>query len=394
MSPKELLARLRPAEWPLLGFALYVAIRAITADHFSFRGVSSPLLMIIPFVAVVTVRLGLSYRNIPWAPELEHRRKLHTIMLLPFLMIGLVCFVNFQTPVAGEGGKFAPMLLKVIGVCFSALVAFVTPVFVWLLYGVHVKRHGRFRFSFFRETGELLGSDLRDWAPPLLLIDAYDLMRPIVSRPLVADRDAELWAIDRALFLGHDPHVLVEHLITPWLSEWLAAVYVFYTFLFPIVLGAVYTRTDKRAFRELSFAVTFALAVGYTTYTFVPAQGPLYTLHFTTSLDFYYLGFVKTQLMDRTRIPRDCFPSLHTCLSLIFLWYAFKNVRWLGWVLAPIVLSIPFACVYLRYHYVVDILAGIVLCGGTIALGHRLFPRVNEAQSSAPAPVALEAEHP
>jgi membrane-associated phospholipid phosphatase len=48
-------------------------------------------------------------------------------------------------------------------------------------------------------------------------------------------------------------------------------------------------------------------------------------------------------------------------VSLTLLWGAFRHVRPLFWVLAPIVLSIPFACVYLRYHYVIDVIAGIAL---------------------------------
>ena len=73
--------------------------------------------------------------------------------------------------------------------------------------------------------------------------------------------------------------------------------------------------------------MSFAFAVGYVLYTVVPAQGPVYTQVHATNLDLYYTGFVKTQLMDRTRIPRDCFPSLHACVSLIFLWYMLAHVR-------------------------------------------------------------------
>jgi membrane-associated phospholipid phosphatase len=52
----------------------------------------------------------------------------------------------------------------------------------------------------------------------------------------------------------------------------------------------------------------------------------------------------------------------------VLLWGAFRHTRRLFWVLAPFVLCIPFACVYLRYHYVVDILAGLLLfLGVTVA---------------------------
>ena len=80
------------------------------------------------------------------------------------------------------------------------------------------------------------------------------------------------------------------------------------------------------------------------------------------SLDAYLGKRLKEQLMDRTRVPRDCFPSLHTGASLVLLWGAYRSSPRLFWLLCPIVLSIPLACVYLRYHYAVDdIIAGAVL---------------------------------
>jgi membrane-associated phospholipid phosphatase len=127
------------------------------------------------------------------------------------------------------------------------------------------------------------------------------------------------------------------------------------------VLAWVFARRDAARFRELAFALTLTFAIGYVGYTIVPAQGPLFLQQFHVSLDEYLGARLKAQLMDRTRVPRDCFPSLHTAGSLVLLWGAFRSARRLGWVLAPIVLSIPFACVYLRYHYVVDVIAGALL---------------------------------
>ncbi len=139
------------------------------------------------------------------------------------------------------------------------------------------------------------------------------------------------------------------------------ACYVFYIPLVPLVLGWTFAKRDPAPFRELAFALTLTLAVGYVLYTVVPAQGPLFLEHFDVSLDAYLGARLKAQLMDRTRVPRDCFPSLHTAASLVLLWGAYRNERRLYRVLAPVVLTIPFACVYLRYHYVIDIVAGVAL---------------------------------
>jgi membrane-associated phospholipid phosphatase len=54
------------------------------------------------------------------------------------------------------------------------------------------------------------------------------------------------------------------------------------------------------------------------------------------------------------------------------LWATQRHARKLFWTLSPIVLSIPIACVYLRYHYVIDVLAGIALVAGVAWLTKRL----------------------
>jgi membrane-associated phospholipid phosphatase len=186
--------------------------------------------------------------------------------------------------------------------------------------------------------------------------------------------DAPLARIDRAMFLGHDPRVLLEPWISVPLSTWLSATYVLYVPLVPVVVGLVFAREELFPFRELSFALTLTLATGYILYTVVPAVGPLFLDHFDVPLDGYYGDWIKRDLLDKARIPRDCFPSLHTAVSLVLGWGAFRHVRALFWVVLPVVASIPFACVYLRYHYVIDVLAGVVLFLGVVAVtkGSRL----------------------
>ena len=59
--------------------------------------------------------------------------------------------------------------------------------------------------------------------------------------------------------------------------------------------------------------------------------------------------------------PRDAFPAasaLVTLLSMAWAWRYRLRVRWMVTVLGALVIV---ATVYLRYHYVADVLAGAVL---------------------------------
>jgi membrane-associated phospholipid phosphatase len=65
----------------------------------------------------------------------------------------------------------------------------------------------------------------------------------------------------------------------------------------------------------------------------------------------------------------DAFPSGHTAISLMCLYYAWKErEKKLVAVLIPVVTGLLFSTVYLRYHYVIDVIAGLALTGLTIVL--------------------------
>ncbi|MHB9029319.1 MAG: phosphatase PAP2 family protein, partial [Candidatus Latescibacterota bacterium] len=64
---------------------------------------------------------------------------------------------------------------------------------------------------------------------------------------------------------------------------------------------------------------------------------------------------------------------LHTAITVIVTTYAWKYKRWLFWGFLPVNIGIILATVYLRYHYVVDVLAGLALAAFCVWAG----PRVN-----------------
>jgi membrane-associated phospholipid phosphatase len=241
---------------------------------------------------------------------------------------------------------------------FKSARAFILPPFGLIVFYLLLKRAEL--SSLFRQ--------IRIALPLSLMTLLYPFVPMLISAASRPDQDRVLQHMDEVLFFGHSPQLIAQATITPWLSEWMAFTYSSYAFILLFIFVLLYLRNDLRAFKEYVWMSTFVLAVGYTFYSLVPAQGPVFTQHFDVSLDLYYMKYIKDALMDRTRIERDCFPSLHTAVSLICLFIAWKHERKYFWLILPLVVSIPFACVYLRYHYVTDILAGMALAALTIAI--------------------------
>jgi len=93
-------------------------------------------------------------------------------------------------------------------------------------------------------------------------------------------------------------------------------------------------------------------------------------------LDMYMVGPIKEAMMDATRISYDCFPSMHTCCTILLGISAWTWARRLFWIISPIVVLMPLACVYLRYHYVIDILVGAALAPALVWLSKKLEPAI------------------
>lgn len=395
MAHPRFVDRVRPAEWVVIVFVSYAFVRMALAGKFEFNVQTAPRVDVIcALLAIGAVKLALAYRRAPWPADTRTAMRVHWTMLVAFMAPSLV-LVAFGPALRGQpDANSAGLDAIVVGAHLASVkfVGYVLPTLtLWLAMGLTIKERGRFTlFGLLRDRGSDLAAAVREWAPPVVLVYSYGLMGPILGSPIFPDQDDRLRAIDRALFFGHDPVLALERIIWPPLSEWLSGCYVFYLFLIPIVLATVYARGELWRFRETALATALVLASGYILYTVVPAQGPLFTQTFHVNIDVYYSGRMKHQLVELTRIPRDCFPSLHTGLSLVLLWGLWRHVRLLFWILLPIVASIPFACVYLRYHYVTDIIAGFALFGCVATVSRRWQARYEARIGSRERVIAAE----
>jgi membrane-associated phospholipid phosphatase len=147
----------------------------------------------------------------------------------------------------------------------------------------------------------------------------------------------------------------------------------------PIILGVVLWRSER--FEEFHFWV-FIVVVGfylsYLGYIAVPAIGPRFLPAIvqaqTKPLTGVWLFHPLRAALDRAEgITRDCFPSGHTELTLLVLYWARRFHRKTFWCLFPIATGIIISTVYLRYHYVIDVVAGALLTATIVMTAKPLY---------------------
>jgi len=219
---------------------------------------------------------------------------------------------------------------------------------------------------------------VRDWFPFLvILLMYYSLWGDATHLLTTTDRDAALIAWDQRLF-GFQASVAIQRFIRPALTSWMEFAYVYHIWNIPLVACFVYLWRPRERFREMMCGVLVVSFLGLLGYLLVPAIGPMYTLraHYTVPLSQSLDVFNREmEFMDFARIRRDVFPSLHVGISFVVWLYAWRNSRWLGAVLTPLILSLWVSTVYLRYHYLVDCLAGLALGPVSFALANWMFKR-------------------
>ncbi len=213
--------------------------------------------------------------------------------------------------------------------------------------------------------------------PVLIVPVLFDTMGDLIPWIWQRYRDDLLIKADRLLFFGNDPTVLLERFIHPVLTTVLQLCYISY-YLMATVLGVVlFLKQKRQAFDEAIFGIILCFYLSYLGYLLFPAIGPRFTLAHLQTRDLQagpLVAAVQSTLNNLENTKTDAFPSGHTAIALMTFYYAWKKrERTLTALLLPAVTGLIISTVYLRYHYVVDVLAGIALTLVTIAAAPPLF---------------------
>jgi len=171
--------------------------------------------------------------------------------------------------------------------------------------------------------------------------------------------DSLLLAWDRALF-GETPSITYMARDHPWLNDGLMLAYLFF-FYYLILVPAHYCICDLRRFRKCFAGLFTIYGISLLCYTLLPAGGPHLHLAFADPLEGPFVIRWALAPINVASNGVDVFPSVHFAASfylLVFDWWHYRRRFW--WYVLPCV-ALWFATVLLRFHYLVDLLAGLVV---------------------------------
>jgi membrane-associated phospholipid phosphatase len=204
--------------------------------------------------------------------------------------------------------------------------------------------------------------------------------------PLVNPRalDHQLYQLDLSLF-GVEPAVYFDRFVTPTTTEWFAFFYFSYFFVLALhVLPILFVSRNARMISEFALGMILLFCMGHTLYILVPGYGPYKAMPelFNHQLSPGIWWNTTRTLVAQSGAQKDIFPSLHTAAPTFLLLFSFHRraelpFRYTWPLVAFFAVNIVIATMFLRWHYVIDVVAGLILA----VVAHTLAVRLSEREA-------------
>ena len=238
---------------------------------------------------------------------------------------------------------------------------------------------------------------LKDWVPFVALFLGYEAMRGIAPKLGVPPHVADIAWMERTLFLGNYPGAVLQSLVQSGtlhniLTFAATAIYLCH-FIFPLSVGFLLWHVNRLQFLRFTTGLLGMSFVAFIFYLLAPSGPPWYAqqqgviccIHDWVSSSLPTAWSPIYHMFNGNAFA--AFPSLHAAYPFI-AYLATKPVsRQGGRVVLAWAVIVWVVVVFLGEHYVVDVLAGIVLA----AVSWRATCRIIGARPAVEAPASVEA---
>jgi membrane-associated phospholipid phosphatase len=219
----------------------------------------------------------------------------------------------------------------------------------------------------------------RYWYPLLYVAACYKEMALLIPAIRGWEADQALANLDFRIWHAN-PTVWLERIQSPTLTEFLQSAYTLFIPAVLLVAAWLWAKRKYTEFQYYAFLIALGFLASYAGYLLVPARGPRILLNHLQHIPLRGLWlFTRMQreldFLESTHY--DCFPSGHTELTILAWWGSrMVSKRWFR-IYSAYTPLIIFATVYLRYHYTVDLLAGVVTAAVLIMTAPKLYQKLS-----------------
>lgn len=196
---------------------------------------------------------------------------------------------------------------------------------------------------------------------PLLLISYFYNETAFLNNILFENIDPFLYKSEE-LLLGFHPSISFAYAFpSKWYSELMHFGYFsYYLMAFGTLLLFYFNRNQE--FGKVMFIILASFFIYYLIFSIIPSIGPQFYL--PAEDQKVPEGFIFQKIMrfilTHAESETAAFPSSHVGMAIIYLIILFKDFKRYFYILIPFTLILIFSTVYIKAHYAIDVIAGLI----------------------------------
>ena len=196
---------------------------------------------------------------------------------------------------------------------------------------------------------------------PLLILSYFYKETGYLNNIVFNYFDGYFVYLEKALW-GMQPSIeFSKHFPQKWFSELMNFSYFFYYFL-TLGIGLLAYFWNKTRLQKIIFMVAVSFLIYYLIFAFFPVKGPQFWFYGADAkpVDSYFFSKMVKLAQHIGETQTGAFPSSHVGMSVIFLILTYKYLRKTFWVILIPVVLLWFATVYIKAHYLIDVIGGFI----------------------------------
>ena len=208
------------------------------------------------------------------------------------------------------------------------------------------------------------------WYPETYYIDSF----------FFPNLDGFFMEADELLFGGQPSLAFCRAMPWPWFNELMNFSYLSFYFIIILTVVASY-KIKKTKGAETAFVLLLSFLLYYVLFIIFPVMGPQFYFPDPDNCtpDTWPFRTAMRCLQDWGERPTGAFPSSHVGVTVIclVLLYA-QKIRKLFWSILPLVVLLIVSTVYIKAHYLIDVMAGLLTVPFLYRAGCYTWKRANK----------------
>jgi membrane-associated phospholipid phosphatase len=223
---------------------------------------------------------------------------------------------------------------------------------------------------------------------PLLILPFFYSETDYYNNLLFNNLDPLLINLEKLLFNTQLSLRFPEAIPQPWFSEMMHGAYFSYYLMTLGIPLLIYLKKPGK-FNFVMFIITFSFCSYYILFFLFPSTGPQFYFPKTQQVvpEGYLFQKIMHFILEVAETETGAFPSSHVGLGTVFLILIYKYFKKFSWMFFLLYILLILSTIYIKAHYAIDTLAGIITGILFYFSGKFIFKRFSEKNSLSYSPI-------